>query len=129
MKKTLFIIVSVSILIISLSLAYYLLIFIPRSENRKLSIEEASVALERDKQRAAVAQKEKESEAKVKETMLLQTCLKRVSDNYTSNWNSGCSKLGLKEECTLPKTWADTYTEGLEREKEGCYKSYGSIND
>lgn len=109
--------IGVSFLIISLSVAYYFVIFLPGKERLQLQIKQQEVE-------NSIKKDQETEKNKIENKVNLDLCLKRAGENFDNNWNSGCEKQGLKKECELPTSWADTYTESLNNAKEDCFKRY-----
>lgn len=124
MKKIFPIFASISVLIIAFSAAYYFVIFLPNKEKANQEIEREKIQIELQKQEKERKGAEEESKKETQKRMLLQSCLKKAADNFTENWNDACEQLGRPKECNLPASWADSFNEKLEGEKNDCYKQY-----
>lgn len=85
--------------IFALSFAYYLIVFIPSKEAKKLKIQGALFRLRNE-------------------------CVSGLESTYTQDWNNTCSNLGLSENCSLPSDYAENLDKRLQKLKDDCYKQY-----
>ena len=116
-KKLFYLIASISLIIMALSFVYYFVLFLPQKEKEKYELEWKKFELETQK----IEEEKKESQEK---SQLLEDCLNRVTEQYTEFWNSACQKLGREDKCDLPTSWAESFEEGHQLEKENCFKQY-----
>jgi len=124
MKKIFPTFASVSLLIIAFSVSYYLVVFIPNKEKAKQELEKQKVQLELQKQEEKKKEREEKARKKSSKEILLHSCLERIQNNFSKNWNNACKKLGKEEECELSASWADTFYEALRDGKNDCFKQY-----
>jgi hypothetical protein len=87
------------LLIFALSFAYYLVVFIPSKEAKKLKIQASFFKLRND-------------------------CAKQAESTYVQDWNNACSDLGQADECRLPNAYVADLDKRLQKLKDDCREQY-----
>jgi len=125
-KIILIVCIVVLIVAISSSTIYYYAIFRPRNEQAKW---ETQLEWEKEKQRKEEArelkEKQKEDLDKIEREIQLHECLDEAYENYIDAWNEQVERLDSKDGF-LPGVTADNLDERYEKDKEECFKLYGS---
>lgn len=95
---------------IALSVIYYLVIFIPQKENKKLEIEKEKINIEKQEQ-----------ESKSKK---LEDCIENITQKSKEQWDKWCLLENKKEDCSMSKERYDEIVKFRANEQEKCYQLY-----
>ncbi len=97
-------------LMIALSIAYYLVIFLPKSE---------VIRWEQQKE----AQDAKRNEQEANKTKLFN-CINSLGKAKSDTWDTACKSLGLKNDCRLPSENADNIEKSIEAARSDCFRLF-----
>lgn len=106
--------IGIGLLTIALSIAYYLVIYIPQRDLKKI---EAEKQLQENK---AISEKNANEDIEKKQ----RDCLSKVGNNMKEFWNSECKAKGLKEDCLLPEFNVERYDKMKNENMETCFRLY-----
>lgn len=109
------------VLLISSAVFYYLVIFLPQTEQRKQEAEQTKLIQQKLEKETNKLEQNLEN---IKQEELLNACLDDAFNNYQGSWRAQEEGRGLPEGSSLPLTIADSLKDRHNRLKDDCFKRY-----